>query len=244
MINLSRRGKLLEVFLTILLIITIVCFILVYLKLKSQYNSLRIEFDSRAADKANSLFQEWKNGELQSATAQIEESLRAEFNVKFERWLEDKEAEIRKDAISKSVSTILGKAGEHIAPLFLLEKHGIEMRDLRFIGTPIDFIAFKDLSKGDPSEIVFIEVKSGKTIQLTSREKSVKELVEERKVSWLTLHLSEETAKARETIEREIASLISSSQLPTSPAIFCPNCGTRLKPEYIYCHICGKKVKT
>jgi predicted Holliday junction resolvase-like endonuclease len=101
--------------------------------------------------------------------------------VEFERWLEDKEAEIRKDAISKSVSTILGRAGEHIAPLFLLEKHGIDMRDLRFIGTPVDFIAFKGLSKGDPSEIAFIEVKSGKTIQLTSREKSVRELIEGRK---------------------------------------------------------------
>ena len=233
----------LEAFLTILLIIAIVCFIIAYLKLRSQYNSLRIEFDSRAADKANILFQEWRNRELQSAAAQIEESLRAEFNVEFERWLEDKEAEIRKDAISKSVSTILGRAGEHIAPLFLLERHGIDMRDLRFIGTPIDFIAFKGLSKGDPSEIAFIEVKSGKTIQLTSRERSVRELIEGRKVSWLTLHLSEETAKAREAVEREIASLISPPQFPSPPAIICPNCGTRLQPDYTYCHICGKKVK-
>jgi predicted Holliday junction resolvase-like endonuclease len=234
---------LLEAFLTILLIIAILCFIIAYLKLRSQYNSLRIEFDSRAADKANILFQEWRSRELQSAAAQIEESLRAEFNVEFERWLEDKEAEIRKDAISKSVSTILGRAGEHIAPLFLLERHGIDMRDLRFIGTPIDFIAFKGLSKGDPSEIAFIEVKSGKTIQLTSRERSVRELIEGRRVSWLTLHLGEETAKAREAVEREIASLTSPPQLPSPPAIICSNCGTRLQPDYIYCHICGKRVK-
>ncbi|MBS7658069.1 hypothetical protein KEJ20_02795 [Candidatus Bathyarchaeota archaeon] len=144
------------------------------------------------------------------------------------------------------MSTILGKASEHIAPLFLFEKYSIEMRDLRFIGTPIDFIAFKGLANGNPSEIVFIEVKSGKTAQLTSREKSVKELIESRKVRWLTFHLSEETAKAREVMEGEIALPPSpfSPQLSTFSSIFCSNCGAKLKLEYNYCHICGRKVKS
>jgi hypothetical protein len=47
----------------------------------------------------------------------------------------------------------------------------------------------------------------------------------------------------RKAVEKKITSSISSPQLLASPAIFCSNCGTRLQPDYIYCHICGKKVK-
>lgn len=235
----------LETFLAILFITIVVFFILAYLRLKNRYTSLRMKFEAEVANKATSMFQGWREKELQFATSQIEENVKARLNAEFNKWLQEKEAEIRRDAVFKSVSTILGKASEHIAPLFLLEKHEIDMRDLRFIGTPIDFIAFKGLSKGNPSEIVFIEVKSGRTAQLTPREKSVRDLVEKRKISWLTLRLIEETGKAKETIEREVTSIpLTSPPQPLISTIFCYKCGTKLRFEDAYCFICGEKVKS
>lgn len=58
-----------------------------------------------------------------------------------------------------------------------MANYGINPRDLRFIGMPIDFIAFNDLSDGDPREVLFIEVKSGRSIQLTERERAVRKVV-------------------------------------------------------------------
>ena len=63
---------------------------------------------------------------------------------------------------------------------------------MRFIGTPIDFIAFKGLSEGVPEKICFIEVKSGKTVSMTTRERMVRDLVEAGKVEWLLIHLPTE----------------------------------------------------
>ena len=114
----------------------------------------------------------------------------------FEEWRQREERRIREDAIKRSAATILGKVGEHLAPLLIFANYGINPKDLRFIGTPIDFIAFKGLSNDKPEEIIFIEVKSGKTATLSPREKSIKELVENKKVRWLLIHLPSELDKA------------------------------------------------
>jgi predicted Holliday junction resolvase-like endonuclease len=57
--------------------------------------------------------------------------------VELERWRQEKEKEIRRDAIKGSITTLLGKVGEHIAPLYMLRELRIDPRDLRFIGTLI-----------------------------------------------------------------------------------------------------------
>ncbi len=46
--------------------------------------------------------------------------------------------------------TILGKIAEHIVPFIIMSRLGINPRDLRFLGTPVDYIAFKGLSEGNP----------------------------------------------------------------------------------------------
>jgi len=57
--------------------------------------------------------------------------------VELETWRQEKEKEIRRDAIKGSITTLLGKVGEHIAPLYMLRELRIDPRDLRFIGTLI-----------------------------------------------------------------------------------------------------------
>jgi predicted Holliday junction resolvase-like endonuclease len=60
----------------------------------------------------------------------------------------------------------------------------LDPEDIRFLGTPIDLIAFKGLNASlEDIEIAFIEVKTGRSV-LSAREKAVRKAVEEKKVSW------------------------------------------------------------
>ncbi len=134
---------------------------------------------------------------------QLEESIRREYEVKFQRWLAEYEEKIRKDAIERSIAVILGRVGEQLALLIIFTSLGVDPRDLRFLGSPVDYIAFKGLSSGNPQEILFIEVKYGKTTSLTEKQRAIKRLVEERKVRWITLNLREKLEKLAKKILEE-----------------------------------------
>ena len=59
-----------------------------------------------------------------------------------------------------------------------------EPGDARFLGSPVDFVVFAGLRETDEvSEIVFVEVKTGRS-KLSRREQSVRQAVEEGRVSW------------------------------------------------------------
>lgn len=161
-------------FIFLLFIILIILFV--------EYSRLRGEVEERA----RGLFDEWRERELEKAARP------GEGYDTFSEWKEMEEKRIREDAIERSTATILGRVGEHLAPIIIASNYGIDPRDMRFIGTPIDFIAFKGLSEGVPEKICFIEVKSGKTVSMTTRERMVKDLVEAGKVEWLLIHLPTE----------------------------------------------------
>jgi predicted Holliday junction resolvase-like endonuclease len=143
-----------------------------------------------AMRRATELFNEWRERELEK---QVEMRLKPEL----EKWKEIEEENIRRDAISRSISTILGKVGESLAPLLIWQEYGVNPKDMRFLGTPVDYIVFKGLSDENPEEIWFVEVKSGKSTELTSRERRIRDLVESKKVRWITLHLQSELEKLR-----------------------------------------------
>ncbi len=134
---------------------------------------------------------------------QLEESIRREYEVKSQRWLAEYEEKIRKDAIERSIAVILGRVGEQLALLIIFTSLGVDPRDLRFLGSPVDYIAFKGLSSGNPQEILFIEVKYGKITSLTEKQRAIKRLVEERKVRWITLNLREKLEKLAKKILEE-----------------------------------------
>ena len=56
--------------------------------------------------------------------------------------------------------------------------------EARFIGSPIDMIIFPGLASGDPQEIVIMEIKTGKSAQLTSAERKIRQLIEDGMVRW------------------------------------------------------------
>ncbi len=139
---------------------------------------------------------------------EVEDEVRREYESKFRQWLSYYEEKIRRDAIERSIATILGKVGEQLAPILISHTLGIDPRDLRFLGSPVDYIAFKGLSSGYPQEILFIEIKTSRNTPLTDREKAVKKLVDERKVRWITIRLKEEIEHLVKKVIEEKSELI------------------------------------
>ena len=88
---------------------------------------------------------------------------------------------VREDVIKKSRSVIAGQMSEQIAPYF--PDFPYRPTEARFIGKPIDFVVFNGLDEKKTSEIVFVEVKTGKS-SLNNSEASLKEAVENKNVSW------------------------------------------------------------
>jgi predicted Holliday junction resolvase-like endonuclease len=177
--------------------------------LRRRVHELEREFDRRVAEEANrlaqSLYDRWVREER--------ERVREEERKKAMEWAEleirKREREIRRDAISRSVSVVLGRVSEHLAPLLMAERLGLNPKDLRFLGTPVDYIAFKGLSDGRPEEIIFIEVKSSATTPLTAKEEAVRRLVEGRRVRWVTFRLHEAVEEAKKVALKEAERLAS-----------------------------------
>ena len=97
------------------------------------------------------------------------------------RWEEEREKAIR-EAITQSRAVLGGKFAEQLAPY--LPDFNYDPTEARFIGSPIDLIVFPGLARGDPEEIVIMEVKTGKTGQLTPQERKIRQLIEDGMVRW------------------------------------------------------------
>jgi predicted Holliday junction resolvase-like endonuclease len=149
---------------------------------------LNEQMDKSAYERAQKLFEEWKEKELEK----LKDVIKKEYENLFEKWKNEYEEKIREDAVKKSLSTILGKVGEELTPLLMFKKLGIEPKDFRHIGTPIDYVAFKGLSNGKVEEILFIEVKTANSPSLSDREKEVRKAVDEKRVRFVMINLKEE----------------------------------------------------
>lgn len=97
------------------------------------------------------------------------------------RQLKEKIPDIREEAIKQSRSVLAGQFSEQIAPYF--PDFPYKPTEARFLGKPIDFVVFKGMDEKNIDEIVFVEVKSGKSA-LNGIQKSLKSSVENKKISW------------------------------------------------------------
>ena len=89
----------------------------------------------------------------------------------------------RQDAINRSRAVIAGQMTEQVAPF--LKGFPCNPADARFIGKPVDFVAFPGLMENDEvREVLLIEVKTG-TSTLSNREKEVKKAVEQGRVRYI-----------------------------------------------------------
>ena len=99
-----------------------------------------------------------------------------------ERSGREAEAAARDDAVRRSRAVLTGQIGEQLAPY--LPGFPCDLADARFIGKPIDFIAFPGASAGAPVEALFIEVKTGDS-RLSAAERALREAVEAGRVRWV-----------------------------------------------------------
>jgi len=94
--------------------------------------------------------------------------------MQIEQWKQEHEQKITLDAVQRSSAITRGKVIEHIVPY--LPGFDLDPKGIRFLGTPIDLIAFRGLNASvEDIEIVFIDVKTGRS-GLSAREKAVKRL--------------------------------------------------------------------
>ncbi len=114
---------------------------------------------------------------------------RLKFERRFRDWQETEtlrwEAEIeqaRKSAVTQSRAVLGGKFTEQMAPY--LPDFKYDPTEARFIGSPIDLIIFPGLARGDPKEIVIMEIKTGRNAQLSPQERKIRQLIEDGMVRW------------------------------------------------------------
>lgn len=99
----------------------------------------------------------------------------------------------RKDAVNRSRAVLGGQFSEQLAPF--LPGFPCNPGDVRFVGKPIDFVAFPGSAEGgDIKEIYFIEVKSGQS-KLSPREKQIKLAVEQGRVKYLEYRIPDGNGK-------------------------------------------------
>lgn len=94
--------------------------------------------------------------------------------------------EARADAINRSRAVLEGLAVEQIAPF--LPDFPCSPADCRFVGKPLDFVAFPKTADGEIKEILLIEVKTGDS-QLNQREKEIRTCVEKGRIRYIEYRL-------------------------------------------------------
>ena len=92
----------------------------------------------------------------------------------------------REDSKKRQRAVLKGGISEIIAPWALEGVNSV--KELRFLGSPIDFIGFNGLDIDGEINIKFIEIKTGKS-RLTRDEKRIKEAVEAKRVAWQTIEI-------------------------------------------------------
>jgi len=136
---------------------------------------------------------------FESQKSQLEQSIRQTYDARFDEWKATTLAaaieQNRADAVDTSRAVLKGKIAEQIAPLlpgFLANYHPA---DARFIGSPIDYLIFRNMNRGsdcdDPIEIVLLDVKTGSS-GLTPLQKKIQAAASEKRVAFHVLRIDEQ----------------------------------------------------
>lgn len=103
-----------------------------------------------------------------------------------ERAAGDENSRAREDAVKRSRATLVGQIGEQLAPYF--PGFPGDPADARFLGKPVDFVVFHGASEGKPTEVVFVEVKTGDA-KLSQPERCLRDAIKAGRVRWVEFRL-------------------------------------------------------
>jgi predicted Holliday junction resolvase-like endonuclease len=110
----------------------------------------------------------------------------AEFRADHDRQLK----QARGESVRLSRSALLGNAVEQIVPIAPAFCDRFSPSDARFLGSPVDYVIFDGLHRGQVDRVVFLEVKSGARASLNRNEREVRRAIDERRVEFEVLALA------------------------------------------------------
>ena len=98
-------------------------------------------------------------------------------------WLGNQIGYRRRDKLARkgSLGSLSGKTAEQWAPY--LDGFPGHVNEARFLGAPIDYVVFRGLADGEISEVVFVEVKSGRG-KLSGPERALRDCIRAGRVRW------------------------------------------------------------
>ncbi len=124
--------------------------------------------------------------ELQAASDQYRSDLNQARHELELSW-EQKKRTDRAQSNARSRSALLAKVAEHVAPF--LPDFAYNPKDARHVGELFDFLVFDGLEEGHIKNVVFLEVKTGRSHQarqLNSREKLLRDAITAKRVMFQT----------------------------------------------------------
>jgi len=142
-------------------------------------------------------------GERDSMRVQLDSSQQqylhtvALHNQEYLTWTVTQEKEIRADANKRSRATMRGQATEHLAP-YMIE--GLNAKDYRFMGDPLDYLvcvgssAIHDGEADAIEEVILLDIKTGKA-QLSKVQRRIRDAVVEKRVVFATYNTDTETLR-------------------------------------------------
>ena len=147
---------------------------------------------ARADEKAEQIAQKL----FDAQKTQLEQTINQTYTAKFEGWkastLQDTIVTERADALQRARSVLKGKIGEQLAPLLPEFIALCNPSDARFIGSPIDYLIFRNMTceEGNelPIEVILLDVKTGKSV-LNKVQKRIQEAIEHNRVRFHVLRL-------------------------------------------------------
>ncbi|MCY0849809.1 Holliday junction resolvase-like protein [Sulfuracidifex metallicus] len=205
MLSNSILSDLLPAVLILLLIIVIAYYSRKISQLNRKLSEVQLDSQRQAQQLAQQYSNSWLNQYSAQLRQQLEQSLRLEYEAKLQEWKGQNEQLIRKDAVMRSVNTLLGKIGEEFAPFLIAEKYQVNPKDFRHLGSPVDYVAFKGLSDNNVEpEVIFIEVKAGRSTTLTDREKKIRDAVNKKMIRYEVINLNDLIGEAQKKISEEV----------------------------------------
>ena len=97
-------------------------------------------------------------------------------------------------AVQRSRATLGGQFSEQVAPLLQNFPKDLKASEARFVGKPIDFLFFKGMDEQNITDVVFVEVKTGKS-SLSTSERKLRDAIKEKRVEWREYRVPEEATK-------------------------------------------------
>ena len=103
----------------------------------------------------------------------------------------------RKDTGNRQRSIIKGQISEVLAPWSIESVNSV--KELNFLGSPIDFVGFKGLDGEGDIDIKFIEVKSGKS-RLNKNQRRIRDAVAAKRIEWVEVRVKDTEIEIEERV--------------------------------------------